>query len=86
MVNQILNISVIIILLSVLMSLFRFIKGPSTFDRIAAFDTITISTIGLIGIISFLSGRFIYLDIAVVYGLLSFLGVIIISKYLEKSL
>jgi multicomponent Na+:H+ antiporter subunit F len=86
MVNQILNISVIIILLSVLMSLFRFIKGPSTFDRIAAFDTMTISTIGLIGIISFLSGRFIYLDVAVVYGLLSFLGVIIISKYLEKSL
>ncbi len=86
MVNQILNISVIIILLSVLMSLFRFIKGPSTFDRIAAFDTMTISTIGLIGIISFLSGRGIYLDIAIVYGLLSFLGVIIISKYLEKSL
>ena len=86
MVNQILNISVIIILLSVLMSLFRFIKGPSTFDRIAAFDTMTISTIGLIGIISFLSERFIYLDVAVVYGLLSFLGVIIISKYLEKSL
>ena len=64
----------------------RFIKGPSTFDRIAAFDTMTISTIGLIGIISFLSGRGIYLDIAIVYGLLSFLGVIIISKYLEKSL
>ncbi len=86
MVNQILNISVIIILLSVLMSLFRFIKGPTTFDRIAAFDTMTISTIGLIGIISYLSSRVIYLDIAIVYGLLSFLGVIIISKYLEKSL
>ncbi|MDD2386607.1 MAG: monovalent cation/H+ antiporter complex subunit F [Bacteroidales bacterium] len=86
MVEQLLNISAIIILISVLLSLYRFIKGPTSFDRIAAFDTMTISTIGLIGIISYLSGRIIYIDIAIVYGLLSFLGVIIISKYLEKSL
>ncbi len=86
MVDQLLNISAGIILVSVLLSLFRFIKGPTTFDRIASFDTMTISTIGLIGIISYLSGRGIYIDVAIVYGLLSFLGVIIISKYLEKSL
>jgi len=86
MVDQLLNISVIIILLSVLLTLYRFIKGPTTFDRVAAFDTMTISTIGLIGIITYLSDRVIYIDIAIVYALLSFLGVIIISKYLEKSL
>ncbi len=86
MVDQLLNISAIIILLSVLLALFRFIKGPTTFDRVAAFDTMTISTIGLIGIITYLSDRVIYIDIAIVYALLSFLGVIIISKYLEKSL
>ena len=86
MVNQLLNISVIIILISVLLTLYRFIKGPTTFDRIAAFDTLTISTISLISILTYLSGRGVYMDIAIVYGLLSFLGVIIISKYLEKTL
>jgi multicomponent Na+:H+ antiporter subunit F len=86
MVDQILNISVIIILLAVLLSMYRFLKGPTTFDRIAAFDTMTISMIGLIGIITYLTKRMIYVDVAIVYGLLSFLGVIIISKYKEKSL
>lgn len=86
MVDQLLNISVIIILLAVLLSMYRFLKGPTTFDRIAAFDTMTISMIGLIGIITYLTERMIYIDVAIVYGLLSFLGVIIISKYKEKSL
>jgi multicomponent Na+:H+ antiporter subunit F len=27
-----------------------------------------------------------YLDVAIVYGLLSFLGVIIVAKYLERGL
>lgn len=86
MVDQLLNISAIIILLAVLLSMYRFLKGPTTFDRIAAFDTMTISMIGLIGIITYLTERMIYIDVAIVYGLLSFLGVIIISKYKEKSL
>jgi multicomponent Na+:H+ antiporter subunit F len=86
MVDQLINISVIIILLAVILSMYRFLKGPTTFDRIAAFDTMTISMIGLIGIITFLTKRVIYIDVAVVYALLSFLGVIIISKFKEKSL
>ena len=75
-----------VILLAVLLSMYRFLKGPTTFDRIAAFDTMTISMIGLIWIITYLTERMIYIDVAIVYGLLSFLGVIIISKYKEKSL
>jgi len=86
MVNHLLNISAIIILLSILLSTYRFIKGPTCFDRIAAFDTMSISTISLIVLISMFSDRIIYLDIAIIYGLLSFLGVIIISKYLENTL
>lgn len=86
MVNTILIVAAVIILLSMLLSLFRFLKGPSTFDRIISFDVMTISSIGLIVLISWFAGRIIYLDIAIVYGLLSFLGVIIIAKFLEKSL
>ena len=64
----------------------RFIIGKTSVDRVIAFDMMTISSIALIAILSQLAGRVIYLDIAIVYGLLSFLAVIIIAKYLEKSL
>lgn len=86
MVKVVLIIAALFILASMLLSLYRFLRGPSTFDRIIAFDVMTIASIGLIALISWFAGRVIYLDIAIVYGLLSFLGVIIIAKYLEKTL
>ncbi|PLX03098.1 MAG: cation:proton antiporter [Marinilabiliales bacterium] len=86
MVNTILIISGAIILLALLIAFIRFIKGPHAIDRVISFDLITIGSIALIGIIAVINERIIYLDVALVYGLLSFLAVIIIGKYLEKGL
>ena len=86
MVNIFLYISLIFIGLAVILSLVRFIKGNTTIDRIISFDVLTIISISLIVIISKISDRVIYLDVALVYGLLSFLAVIIIARYFEKGL
>ena len=86
MVQTILTIALGIILVSILISIVRFVKGPSSVDRVVAFDIMSIASIAMIGIISLLSERIIYMDIALVYGLLGFLAVIIIAKYMEKSL
>ena len=64
----------------------RFFLGPDPVDRVIAFDVLTIISISLIALIAHNAGRIIYLDVAVVYGLLSFLGVIIVAKYLERGL
>ena len=55
-------------------------------DRIVAIDTLTVISIGLIVLYAHLSGRFVYLDVALVYGLLSFLGVLATARYLEKGI
>ena len=86
MVNIILQIAGGIMLLSMILALYRFFKGPSLVDRVIAFDIMNIVTVSLIALITFFSGRVIYIDVALIYGLLSFLGVIIIARYLEKSL
>ena len=86
MVNTILTIALAIIILSIAITMIRFALGSTVIDRIIAFDMMTISSIAMIGILAQLAGRVIYLDIAIVYGLLSFLTVIIIAKYFEKSL
>lgn len=67
------------------LALFRFFKGPSTADRVVAFDVLTIVSISGIVLVSLLEGRGIYLDVALVYGLLSFLGVIVVARYLERG-
>jgi len=86
MVNTILSIALGIMLLSIILSLIRFIKGPCYSDRIIAFDVMTISSLAIIAGIAYLTNRIIYLDIAMVYGILSFLGVLVVARYLEKGL
>ena len=86
MVNTILIAAVGIMLISVVLSIVRFIKGPSYTDRVISFDAMTIASLAIIAVIAYFSGRVIYLDIAIVYGLLSFLGVLVVARYLEKGL
>ncbi|MDO8989506.1 MAG: monovalent cation/H+ antiporter complex subunit F [Sideroxyarcus sp.] len=69
-----------------LLALYRFFKGPSAADRVVAFDVLTIISISGIVFIALAEGRGIYLDVALVYGLLSFLGVIVVARYLERGL
>ena len=82
-IEIILIISAGIITLAVLLATFRFIKGPSVFDRIVAMDLMTISSMALMVLIALFAERIIYLDVAIVYGLLSFIGVIVVARYYE---
>ena len=66
-----------------LLALWRFLLGPSAADRVVAFDVLTIISITLIVLAALAEGRGIYLDVALVYALLSFLGVIAVARYLE---
>ncbi len=67
-------------------ALYRFAKGPDTADRVVAFDTLTVISLPLIALLAHTAGRTIYLDVAVVYGLLSFIGVIVVARYIERRL
>lgn len=73
-------------LLAILLSFIRFIKGPTPADRVVALDAMTICGISLIIFLAMRAGRIIYLDVAMVYALLSFLGVIAVARYLEGGL
>ena len=86
MTDQIILISLIITLLSIGISLLRFVIGPSVLDRVVAFDAASIIAISLIVILAHLLERFIYVDVALVYALLSFLGVLVVARYHERGL
>ncbi|ACM23541.1 MULTISPECIES: cation:proton antiporter [Thermotoga] len=67
----------------VVLSFIRIIAGPTSSDRVAALDTMNVMLTGLIVVLAYSFDRGIYLDIALVYALLSFLETIIVSRYLE---
>ena len=83
MANTIYNIAAIIALISVGMTFIRMILGPTAADRTVALDGMTIITISLIVYIAYYMNRIIYLDIAIVYALMSFIGVVAVARYLE---
>ena len=66
-----------------LLALSRFVRGPSAADRVVAFDVMTIAAITGIVLRALTEGRSISLDVALGYALLSFLGVIVVARYLE---
>ncbi len=86
MAEIIIHIATVMAMLGVIIAGARFIIGPTAADRTVALDTLTIISISLIVLIALYSGRVIYLDVAMVYGILSFLGVIAIARHLEGGL
>ena len=72
--------------LAFLLTLVRFLKGPSAADRVVAFDVLTIISITGIVLLALIGERAIYLDVALVYALVSFLGVVALARYLERGL
>jgi multicomponent Na+:H+ antiporter subunit F len=79
-------ISALLIFFSIVFGIIRLVIGPETVDRVVAIDLLTIVTIALIALLAHNMGRYIYLDVALVYGLLSFLGVLAVARFLEKGI
>ncbi len=55
--------------------------GPTVFDRVLALNMFGTKTVLLIAVISFLTGRPGFLDLALVYALINFIGVIAVLRF-----
>lgn len=84
--TYIIYIALVFMALGLLLAFIRFVKGPSAGDRTVALDTLT--TIGTASLVflGYLFHRYIYIDVALIYGVLGFIGVIVIARYLEGAL
>ncbi len=71
------------LLLAIVIALIRVIKGPTAPDRVVGLDTI--NTIVIAGMVIFgaITQNIIYIDVAIIYALLSFISTLFIAKYLE---
>ncbi|GAB6190029.1 cation:proton antiporter [Marinitoga arctica] len=73
----------ILITFGALFSVLRLIFGPTTPDRVVAVDTLNVIITGSIVFLAYVFKSDLYLDIALVYGALSFLETVVIARYLE---
>jgi multicomponent Na+:H+ antiporter subunit F len=64
----------------------RMLRGPDAPNRAVALDVMTLITTPLMVGVAMASGRAIYLDVALVYAVLAFLGVVALARYYERGL
>lgn len=76
----------VILLMSIFLALLRFLKGPTLSDRVVAFDVVGIMAVSLLIILALYFKRSLYLDIALVMGLIGFLGATIFGRFIEKGI
>jgi multicomponent Na+:H+ antiporter subunit F len=75
------EVAMIGILVTMFLALSRAIVGPSVFDRILAVNMFGTKTVLLIAVSGFLFGRPEWLDLALLYALMNFIGTIAVLKY-----
>ncbi|MBT3319366.1 MAG: cation:proton antiporter [Clostridia bacterium] len=67
----------------VLFALIRLIAGPTAFDRVVGLDTLNIIITATVVLLALVLKNELYLDIAIVYAVLSFLETILFARFLE---
>lgn len=74
-------VAAIALFFSMLLVLVRLYAGPTVYDRVLAANSFGNYTVLFIGVVGFLAGRPDFLDIAMLYALINFVGTIAILKY-----
>lgn len=69
---------------SVILAFVRLVRGPTLPDRVVALDLIATLMIGIVAIYTIAIGEPVFLDLALVLALLSFLGTIAFARYIER--
>ena len=83
MIENELFIVLLVLAIGIIMAGIRILKGPTAPDRIVGLDTV--NTIVIVSMVLFgtIANEIIYIDVAIVYALLSFISTLFIAKYLE---
>ncbi len=63
--------------------LYRIGRGPSAPDRTVAIDILGTVVVGFCALMGLLTGKDYYLNIAIAWAVLSFIGTLALAKYLE---
>ncbi len=79
------SLSFFLILLALVFSFYRLVKGPSMPDRILALDTLYINTIALIILLGIYLGSVLYFEAALFIAVMGFVGTVALSRFILRG-
>ena len=75
----------IALLVVLALALVRAFLGPTVYDRILAVNMVGTKTVLFIAVLGFLTGRPDFLDIALVYALINFIGIVAVLRFIQLT-
>ena len=72
-----------VLFLCCFMCVYRIGRGPTAPDRTVAIDILGIVVVGFCALMTVITGRGFYMNVAITWALLSFIGTVALAKYLE---
>ncbi|MEL0083928.1 MAG: cation:proton antiporter [Gammaproteobacteria bacterium] len=77
------TVTVLALLSAMFLALVRAIAGPSLYDRVLAVNTFGTITVLVIAVLGFMTDQTDFVDIALTYALINFIGTIAVLKFVE---
>lgn len=79
------SIAVAVITLLIIGALARMMMGPTAPDRVVALDAINTLVVAVMILLAAVYQQVVFVDVAIVYALLSFVGTLYLARFLERD-
>ena len=86
MIEPVFLYAALVVMIAGLITILRMMLGPSVPDRVVGLDTLNTLVVAGMVLLGAAYDRTIYIDIAIVYALLSYIGTLAIARYLQGGL
>jgi multicomponent Na+:H+ antiporter subunit F len=83
-VTEVLLAAGLAIIVTMAMALVRGLKGPEIYDRVLAANMLGTKTVLLLSVVAAMFGRFDFLDLALAYALINFIGILAILQFVQN--
>lgn len=74
---------ILAVLVTMVLALARALLGPTIYDRVLAVNLFGTKTVLLLSVVAFMYGRPDFLDLALAYALINFIGVIAVLQFVQ---
>jgi multicomponent Na+:H+ antiporter subunit F len=79
------RVALVLVLLGIAVALVRLVRGPDAADRVVAADLIAVLVVAFLAAFAVHAEETSFLDVAIAYALVAFLGTVALARYLERT-
>ncbi len=79
------RLALALLIVSMALAFIRLVRGPQAADRVVALDLISVLIVAFLAAYAVHAGDTSFLDVAIAYALVAFLGTVALARFLMRS-